>query len=268
MNKRARELGLSHTHYSTPVGLDDPGNYSSARDLATLARRDLRDPTFAKVVDLESAQLESGSVPRTVVNRNALVLRYPYVSGVKTGHTLQAGYVLVGSAERRGAKVISAVLGTSSEAARDADSIALLDWGLAQFRHVRPVKADRPYATADVKWHDGDQVGLVASRAVRVLTRRGEKVERRVDAPSELGGPLDAGAEVGEVEVVQRGKVVRRVPLVTASSVRGASTLHKAVASIGGPGAAVALLLVLGVAGMLALRVRANRSTRGRERAR
>ncbi|MEA2451218.1 MAG: hypothetical protein QOG63_3150, partial [Thermoleophilaceae bacterium] len=79
MNQRAQAIGLTDTHYSTPVGLDDPGNYSSARDLAALARRDLRNKTFARVVSLKSAPLESGSVPRTVINRNSLVLRYPYV---------------------------------------------------------------------------------------------------------------------------------------------------------------------------------------------
>src|SRR3954452_2172097 len=85
MHPRARALGLEHTHYSTPVGLDDPGNYSSARDLATLARRDLHNPTFARVVAMKSAALESGSRPRTVLNRNTLVRRYPFVDGVKTG---------------------------------------------------------------------------------------------------------------------------------------------------------------------------------------
>src|SRR3954462_12663491 len=147
MNAKARALGLDETHYSTPVGLDDPGNYSSAHDLAELARRDLRNKTFARIVDMKSAQLESGAVPRTVLNRNSLVLEYPFVTGVKTGHTLDAGYVLVGSAQRRGARVISAVLGTSSYAARDADSFALLKWGLDQFRHVPPVQKDKPYAS-------------------------------------------------------------------------------------------------------------------------
>jgi D-alanyl-D-alanine carboxypeptidase (penicillin-binding protein 5/6) len=267
MNQRARALGLDHTHYSTPVGLDDPGNYSSARDLATLARRDLRNPTFARVVAMKSAALESGAVPRTVVNRNSLVLRYPYVDGIKTGHTLQAGYVLVGTAHRDGARVISAVLGTTSEAARDADSIALLNWGLAQFHHVKPVVTDKPYASADVKYHDGDQVGLVAAHGVRLVTRRGERVERRLDAPAELEGPLAEGSHVGQLEVVYRDRVVRRVPLVTASPVRGAGLVRKAASSIGGPGAAVALLAVLGAAALLALRVRALRGTK-RERAR
>jgi D-alanyl-D-alanine carboxypeptidase (penicillin-binding protein 5/6) len=268
MNQRARQLGLEDTHYSTPVGLDDPGNYSSARDLATLARRLLQNRTFARIVDMESAPLESGSMPRTVVNRNALVLRYPYVTGVKTGHTLQAGYVLVGSASRNGAKVVSAVLGTGSEAARDADSIALINWGLAQFRHVKPVVADKPYASADVKWRDGDQVGLVAASGVRLVTRRGERVERRVEAPAELEGPLAAGSKVGELEVVYRDRVVRRVPLVTASSVRGAGLVRRGVSSIGGPGAAVALLAVLAAVALLALRLRTTRGTRRRERAR
>src|SRR3954470_13393474 len=72
MNARARQLGLTQTHYSTPVGLDDPGNYSSARDLAKLAALLLRNRTFARVVDMGSAQLMSGSHPRTITTRNDL----------------------------------------------------------------------------------------------------------------------------------------------------------------------------------------------------
>jgi serine-type D-Ala-D-Ala carboxypeptidase (penicillin-binding protein 5/6) len=268
MNERAASLGLDDTHYSTPVGLDDPGNYSSARDLAELTRRLLRNRTFARVVDMESAQLDSGLMPRTVVSRNTLVLEYPWVSGVKTGHTLQAGYVLVGSATARGASVVSVVLGTPSEAARDADSLELLKWGLGQFRRVSAVVGDREYATADVKWHDGEQVELVAERDVRLTTREGQRVERRVNAPTELEGPLATGTRVGELDVVYRDRVVKTVPLVTASPVQGAGLLRKAVSSVGGPGAAVALLALLGAIVILALRIRASRGIRERERAR
>src|SRR5215212_3369908 len=140
MNRRARALGLTETHYSTPVGLDDPTNYSSARDLARLTALLLRNRGFARVVDMPSATLESGSRPRTVVNRNDLVLDYPFVNGVKTGHTIAAGYVLVGSASANGSKVISVVLGTPSIAARDAESIALLRWGVQQFHAVTAVE--------------------------------------------------------------------------------------------------------------------------------
>lgn len=266
MNARARALGLRETHYSTPIGLDDPDNYSSAHDLAKLASTLLRDRRFARIVDMPQATLRSGARVRTVLNRNRLIHGYPFVSGVKTGHTLNAGYVLVGSAERGGARVVSVVLGTPSEAARDADSIALLEWGLDQFRRVTAVRESRRYAQAGVRWRDDSSVDLVAARNVRLTVRRGEGVTRRVKAPSEVEGPLAAGTEVGELEVVQGERVVRTVPLVTASSVEGAGILRRALASVGGPLTAVALLALIGAAGWLALRVSGKRGKR-RERA-
>ena len=137
MNARAAELGLTDTSYANPIGLDDPRNYSTARDLATLARRLLRNDRFARIVDTPSATLESGARPRTVDTRNDLIPRFPFVDGVKTGYTGSAGYVLVGSATgATGAKVVSVVLGEPSEAARDADTLALLRYGLAQYRRV------------------------------------------------------------------------------------------------------------------------------------
>jgi serine-type D-Ala-D-Ala carboxypeptidase (penicillin-binding protein 5/6) len=268
MNAHARRLGLSETHYSTPVGLDDSRNYSSARDLAKIASLLMRDKTFAKIVNLPSARLKSGSHPRTVVNRNDLVRRFPFVTGVKTGHTARAGYVLVGSASGRGARVISAVLGTPSEAARDSDSIALLRWGLRQFRRALAVVARRTYARVDVKWHDGDKVDLVAAHSFALTVRRGTRFTRRVVAPTEVEGPIAKGQRVGALEVVYRGKVVRSVPLVTASPVEGAGFLRKAASSIGGPLPAIAFLALLGAAGYLALRVRATRVMRGERAAR
>lgn len=265
MNARARALGLADTHYSTPVGLDDARNYSSAHDLAKLAALLLRDRTFARVVNLGSARLRSGSRPRTVLNRNDLVSRYPFVDGVKTGHTLRAGYVLVGAAHGNGARVISAVLGTPSEAARDADSLALLRWGVAQFTRATPVRARKRYARATVRWRDEERVDLVAERAFSLSIRRGARVTRRVDAPRELEGPLPKGARVGSVDVVYRGRVVRRVPLVTASPVEGAGVLRKAASSLGGPLPALALLGLVGTTALLGLRVRATRGIR-RER--
>ena len=176
MNARARALGLRDTHYSTPVGLDDPGNYSSAHDLARLTALLLRDRSFARTVDMPSARLRSGARPRVVVNRNLLVRRYGFVNGVKTGHTLRAGYVLVGSAAGNGAQVVSVVLGTSSEGARDSDSLALLRWGVAQYRRAKVVRAGKRYARAAVRWHDGEKVDLVAARGVTLSVRRGRRV--------------------------------------------------------------------------------------------
>src|SRR5829696_6815519 len=131
MNARAAALGLEHTGYANPIGLDEAGNYSSARDLAALARVLLRRPRFARIVDMPEAELESGVRPRVVDNRNDLIAAYPWVSGVKTGYTADAGNVLVGSANGPGGvRVISVVLGEPSEVARDSETLALLRWGL------------------------------------------------------------------------------------------------------------------------------------------
>jgi D-alanyl-D-alanine carboxypeptidase (penicillin-binding protein 5/6) len=134
MNAEARRLGLRHTHYSTPVGLDTPGNYSSAEDLARLAVALLRNPTLAGVVNERSAVLADG---QTMVNRNDLLRDYPWVIGVKTGHTADAGYCLVGAARHGDDLVIGVALGDPSEATRDADTLALLRYGLSHLRRIK-----------------------------------------------------------------------------------------------------------------------------------
>ena len=262
MNARAAALGLRDTHYSTPIGLDDPANYSSAYDLARLASLLLRDRAFARIVNLPSARLRSGARPRVVFNRNLLVRRYRFVDGVKTGHTLNAGYVLVGAAHGHGAKVVSVVLGEPNEAARNADSLALLRWGVTQFRRAKVVRAGKRYARASVRWHGDRKVDLVAARAVTVSARRGERVRRRVDAPDEVEGPLHKGARVGSIAVVYRGRVVRTVPLVTASAVPGAAFLRRATSPLGGPLAALAFVGLAGATVLVGLRVRQTRAAR------
>jgi D-alanyl-D-alanine carboxypeptidase (penicillin-binding protein 5/6) len=259
MNAHARALGLDDTHYSTPIGLDDPGNYSTASDLARLAAKLMENRRLARIVNLPSARLRTGSHVRRVINRNDLVARYGFVDGVKTGHTSGAGYVLVGAAHGNGARVISVVLGTSGIGARDADSLALLRYGVSQFRRVRPVVKGRTYARANVRYFDGRTVRLVAARDAALTVRRGRRVRRHVIAPKEVEGPLRAGERVGTIQVLVRGRVERTVPLVTAEPVEKAGFVRKATAPLGGSLVAVALLVLLCVLALIALRVRALR---------
>jgi D-alanyl-D-alanine carboxypeptidase (penicillin-binding protein 5/6) len=261
MNARARELDLRETSYANPIGLDDPDNHSSARDLATLARELLRHPLAARIVDQPRALLESGQRRRIVANRNRLVRRHAFVDGVKTGHTRRAGYVLVGSATGRGARVVSVVLGEPSEAARDADTLALLRYGIDQFRRVPVVRQGRPLRSAAVAWHDRD-VELVPARGIAVTVRRGERPRTVVAAPDELEGPLPRGARVGAVRVVHRGRTVATIPLVTAEAVPEAGTLRRVSESLGGPLTSVALLVMVFATMLVALRVRALRRRR------
>jgi D-alanyl-D-alanine carboxypeptidase (penicillin-binding protein 5/6) len=256
MNERASELGLDHTSYANPIGLDDPGNYSSARDLATLARTLLRNRRFARIVDSPEATLESGSHVRVVENRNDLVAGYPWVDGVKTGYTSNAGNVLVGAAARGPrARVISVVLGEPTEAARDADTLTLLRWGLDRFSRVRVVPRGRTLVRVDVKYRD-EPARLVARRGVVVTVRDGQHLDRRVKAPDELEGPVAKGERAGSVTVLVGGRRVRRVALVTAEAVPGAGTLRVLLSKLGVPLTLLIVLAILVVAVVALLRVR------------
>ena len=244
MNERAAELGLEDTSYDNPIGFDDPLNYSTPSDLATLTRELLGRPRFARVVDMPEAELESGSRPRTIDNRNTLVATHPFVTGVKTGHTLGAGYVLIGSAKGRGgARVISVVMGEPSEAARDADTLKLLRWGIGRFRQVRVLDDRRTMARADIEYYD-ERAEFVAARDVVLTLRAGERVRRRVSAPEEVDGPLEAGTRVGSVTVFVDGERVRRVALVTDSDVPDAGTLRVLTSVLGVP---LTVLLVIAI---------------------
>ena len=255
MNERAEVLGLRDTHYANPVGIDERGNYSSALDLSILARRLLRNKTFAEIVDLPQATLRTGARPRVVVNRNRLVASVPWIDGVKTGHTSAAGWVLVGAGKRKGVPLVSVVLGDPTETQRNADTLELLEYGFGQYRVAHPVRANATVASPKIKFFGDRKVALVARHNVRIPLRRGQSVRTRLAAPDELEGPLARGARVGAVSVYKDGKRVRVLPLVTAEQVPEAGLARKLTHS------PVALLAVL-AALVLAFGARRRRRVR------
>jgi D-alanyl-D-alanine carboxypeptidase (penicillin-binding protein 5/6) len=261
MNERAAQLGLEDTSYANPIGFDDPDNHSTARDLARLGRAVMQQERLREIVGKPELPLRSGSRSRVVDNRNDLVGAVPAVDGIKTGRTLQAGHVLVGSATRGPERrVISVVLGAPSESARDEASRTLLEHGLDQFRERRVVREDRPVAQVGLA-HDPDaEVELSASRDASVTALRGHEPETRIRAPAELEGPLPAGHTVGTVEVLEGGRVVESVPLVTAAAVPAASLVDRAGTTLGGPLGAVLALVVLIAIGLAVSRVRRPRA--------
>ena len=213
MNAQARRLGLTHTHYATPIGLDTPGNYSSASDLVRLADYDLTHwRFFARVVAMPSARLATGPV-REVTNLNDLVRDDSWIDGVKTGHTSGAGYVLVASGQRNGMRLISAVLGTDSEAARDENSLALLDYGYGNFRPWRPVRAGEVMARPTVTDRPGLRVPVRAKRSVVRILPRSSDVRVAVRVPRRLKGPLPAGTVVGSAAVFVGRRQLTSVPV-------------------------------------------------------
>ncbi|HEY7801213.1 MAG TPA: D-alanyl-D-alanine carboxypeptidase family protein [Dehalococcoidia bacterium] len=133
MNKKAKELGLKDTHFANPHGLDDPNHYSSAYDLARLARYAMQEPEFAKIVSTQDWHLAPPS-DYDLHNGNSLLETYPGADGVKIGWTDNAGWTLVASAQRDGHRLYVTVLDSTD---RDADATALFDWAFSGYSWVR-----------------------------------------------------------------------------------------------------------------------------------
>jgi D-alanyl-D-alanine carboxypeptidase (penicillin-binding protein 5/6) len=262
MNRAARRLDLRDTSYANPIGLDDPDNYSSPRDLVTLASILLRNRLFARIVDTQSATLHSGDHPRTVISRNTLLGSAPWVNGVKTGHTLGAGYVLVGSGTQHSTTLISAVLGAPSESARDADTLRLLEYGFSLYHPVQPVNRGEEIASSKLDYRS-DHLPLIAKRALTVNVRQGQHVTTQVTAPDEVSGAARQGEVLGRVVVSVDGRRAAVSPLVAAHAVGAATTFDKARSTAQKPIVLIALVAIVILVGVL-LTVR-GRGSRGPE---
>jgi D-alanyl-D-alanine carboxypeptidase (penicillin-binding protein 5/6) len=262
MNADARALGLRHTHYSTPIGLDTPGNYSSASDLVKLASFELQHNRFlARIVAEPSAQLDTGPA-RYVVNRNDLV-GHDSIFGVKTGHTSGAGYVLVAAARRNGMTLFSAVLGTDSEDSRDANTLSLLNWGFDNFHMQTLLHSGAVLARPTVKDQPGQHAAVIAGAGYSSVLQNRTAVSVKPFVPRELAGPLRWHAVVGYALVRAGGRTVKRVPLLLAKRLPAVSSLTLAARFITRPFTLFAVLVLLGLAAGLIVRRRGHSRTRG-----
>jgi D-alanyl-D-alanine carboxypeptidase (penicillin-binding protein 5/6) len=254
MNRYAAALGLADTHYANPIGLDQRGNYSSARDLATLTQHLLRIPAFARIAAARSAVLRSVRPRRRITTINELLRMAPWVTGVKTGHTFGALYVLVGSGQRKGVKLISVAIGAPTDEDRFSDNIGLLDYGFAQYKRRLPVRRGADLAQASIRYAGGE-LPLRAARAVAVGIRPDQHLMVIVRAPREVEGPIRRGAPLGTATVFVDGLRTASVPLQAGRAVPSAGTLDRVRSFVSDNLLWLALLLsVIMIAGAFLLR--------------
>jgi D-alanyl-D-alanine carboxypeptidase (penicillin-binding protein 5/6) len=244
MNAAAARLDLDDTSYANPIGLDDPDNYSSARDLAALTLELREDERFRRIVGKSEASLKSGDQKGTVQSRNALLLSDDSVDGVKTGRTRDAGFVLVSSAERKGVPLVAVVLGAGSESKRDAASAKLLDYGFSLYDERQAVKRGEPIGTTTLADEEAS-LELLAGRSQRVRAREDQEIELALDVGAALEGPISEGERLGRAQLSLDGEPFAGVPVLAARAVEAKSLL-------GGVDAQAALL---GAAGLMLLAV-------------
>ncbi len=168
------------------------------------------------MANTESRTVKTDRASRPIVTRDDLLTRVPWVTGVKTGFTGEAGNVLVGSGEQKGVRLIAVVLGAPSETARDDGVLSLLEYGFSLYRSETPVRDREALARPPVD--SGGNVALLARSPITVSARQDQRVETEVDAPVELAGPIRRGERLGRVSVTVDGRDAGTTPLIAAKA--------------------------------------------------
>ena len=218
MNAYAKKIGMTKSHFVNPHGLTAEGHVTTARDLAILGRALIRDFPEAYAYN-KIKELTVG--PITQPNRNLLLWRDPSVDGIKTGHTSAAGYCLMASAKRGDQRLITVVMGNSSENQRAVDSQALLNWGFRFYESHRLYEANKSLATPKVWKGDANLVQVGVAEPLLVSTPRGKysQLKASMDLPKSLVAPIAKGQKIGMVKVALDGKVIAQSPLVALNAV-------------------------------------------------
>ncbi|HEV3010979.1 MAG TPA: D-alanyl-D-alanine carboxypeptidase family protein, partial [Burkholderiales bacterium] len=215
MNREAARLGMKNSKFMNTSGLPDAQHYSTAQDLYTLAAALIHD--FPNEYAQYYSQKEYRYNNITQPNRNRLLWIDPSVDGVKTGHTEAAGYCLIASSRRGGRRLLSVLLGSTSEATRAQESLKLLNWGYQFFDSVKLYAAGNPVRSLEV-WKGAARkvkVGVGADLFVTVPKGEAEKLKAELVSQQPLVAPLAKGQRVGVVRVTHDGKAFGEYPLIT-----------------------------------------------------
>ena len=198
MNQYAQRIGMEKSHFVNATGLPGEGHITSARDLALLGRALIRDYPEAYSYN-KIKEFTVGNI--TQPNRNVLLWRDASVDGIKTGHTSAAGYCLMASAKRGDQRLISVVMGSTSESQRARDSQALLNWGFRFYETHEMYKAGAQVAQQKVWKGQENEVRLGLAEPLPVTVPRGryEQLKPMMDVPATLVAPIEKGQAIGTV---------------------------------------------------------------------
>ncbi len=235
MNEQAKALGMTNTAYKNPEGLTEPGHTTTAKDLSILATRLMKD--FPEYMHYYATKqwFYPGTPKSNGTNRNTLLFRDPSVDGLKTGHTNAAGYCLVATAKRQvpnagERRLVSILLGASSDKERANESQKLLNWGYTAFDTVKLFDGDQAVATPKV-WKGAQntvKMGSPTPIVINVPAGTGGKVETQVVSQEPLIAPFTKGQKLGTLKVIAGGQQVAEVPLVALEDVGEAGFLGRA----------------------------------------
>jgi D-alanyl-D-alanine carboxypeptidase (penicillin-binding protein 5/6) len=220
MNRKARAMGAWDTNFKNPHGLPAEGHYTTAFDLALMARYALGNGRFREIVQLREKTITGpmGGRENLLLNTNALLWDYEGADGVKTGSTAQAGQCLVASATRGRRQLLTVVLNSQD---RWSDAVQLLDYGFSDFSFLLLGTKGQTVTQIPVLKGEEGKLDLVLARDLNVAIPE-EKIDclaQRIVLSETPTAPIYQGETLGEIQVTLKGKVVKRIPLVAKKTV-------------------------------------------------
>lgn len=223
MNARAQALGLSGTAYQNATGLPAAGQYTSARDIATLSREVGKHPRYFQYSTIWMDQIKhKGGRVTDLTNTNRLVRFYDACDGFKTGSTNEAKYCISATAQKDGTRLIAVVLGTPASQTRFNEARAMLEYGFSTYRLFSVcAKGDLLGMQVAVAHGGKDALDAAAGEGLSLLIRRGEEstISLEVALPESVQAPIERGDAIGEVRVLKSGTQIAAFPAVAGTDV-------------------------------------------------
>jgi D-alanyl-D-alanine carboxypeptidase (penicillin-binding protein 5/6) len=226
MNEKAKELGLKHTFFKNTTGLPVSGHFSSASDMAMMAKELLKYDEITKFTGMYEAYLRENTDKKFwLVNTNKLVRFYPGVDGLKTGFTAEAKYCLTATAQKDGMRVIAVVFGAPTSKERNAQVTKMLNYAFSQYQTHPMFKRNQTVGQAKVSKGQEKSVEAVTSEPLSLLTKKGEMtvdVKQKIVLQKNLKAPISKGDKVGSIKLIKDGKVILESPIVARKEVKEA----------------------------------------------
>ncbi|PWW30429.1 D-alanyl-D-alanine carboxypeptidase (penicillin-binding protein 5/6) [Cytobacillus oceanisediminis] len=218
MNKKAKELGLKNTKFQNPTGLPAEDHYSTAYDMAMMAKELLKYEDITKFTGTYEAYLREDTDKKFwLVNTNRLVRFYPGVDGLKTGFTSEAKYCLTATAQKEGMRVITVVFGAPTSKERNAQVTKMLDYAFSQYKTHPMYERNHALGKVSVSKGEKKKVEALTSEPISLLTKKGEgieDIEQKVNLDKNIKAPIQKGDKIGTLTLTKNGKTLVESPLV------------------------------------------------------
>ena len=227
MNAKAKELGLKNTKFQNTTGLPEKDHYSTAHDMAMMAKELLKYQDITKFTGKYEAYLREDSEKKFwLVNTNKLVRFYPGVDGLKTGFTNEAKYCLTATAEKNGMRVIAVVFGADTSKERNAQVTKMLDFAFSQYNTHPIYKRNVDIGEAKISKGNKKRIEALTSEPISILTKKGgdiKDVEKQIVIDKDIEAPVTKGEKIGKLVLEKDGKVLVESPLVASEGVKRAT---------------------------------------------